>query len=119
MTALLVNQKKEEKDPIITFTIDYIESHYSKDLSLDIIADQMKITSGYLSSYFRDKTGIRFTDYLNEYRLNKAKTLLQETNFKIHEVSEKVGYQNVNSFIRIFKKMNGSTPSDFRRNIAR
>jgi YesN/AraC family two-component response regulator len=63
---------------------------------------------------FKDYTGGNFIDYLMEIRICKSKELLAETNGKIRDIAEAVGYANVNSFTRIFKKMTGLTPSEYR-----
>lgn len=112
--AKMLSVKRAEKDLIDAIT-DYMAEHYGSDLSLDFIADKFKLSSGYLSIYFKDKKGMNFSTYLNELRANKAIELLRETGLKIHEIANEVGYQNVNSFIRMFKKMNGLSPNEFRR----
>lgn len=112
----LIHNKKNEHDHITTFVSDYFEEHYSEDISLDIMGDKLNITGGYLSSYFKEKTGMNFSEYLNALRMDKAKQFLQNTDMKIHEIAEKVGYFNVNSFIRMFKKINGLTPGEYRKN---
>ena len=113
--AALIRQKKEATDPIANFVIQYIENHYSEDLSLDIVAEKLNITGAYLSTYFKEKTGINFSDYLNELRMNKAKQLLQSSDLRIQDVAARVGYHNVNSFIRMFKKVTGLSPGEFRK----
>ncbi|WP_168118830.1 helix-turn-helix domain-containing protein [Paenibacillus sp. HB172176] len=113
--CLLVQEKKAAKDDITSFVIAYVEEHYCEDISLDLIADQLNITRGYLSTYFKEKSGVNFVDYVMTYRMNKAKELLQQSNMKIQEASEKVGYMNVSTFIRVFKKHTGMTPGDFRK----
>jgi two-component system response regulator YesN len=112
-----IRKKKEEQDHIITFVFDYIENHYMDDLSLDMVAEKLKITGGYLSSYFKDKTGMNFSDYLNKLRIEKAKQFLQKPNLRVQDVAEHVGYNNVVSFIRMFKRITGQTPGEYRRNV--
>lgn len=111
----IIKENKSDKDQITSYVMDYIEENYAKDVSLEVVSDHLKISSGYLSAYFKEKTGINFSDYLNELRVNKAKDLLENTNLKIKEVSNRVGYYNVNSFIRMFKQCMGVTPGEFRK----
>lgn len=112
----LVREKKSRHDPVKDFVLDYIVSHYREDLSLESVADQLQMSRSYLSTYFRDKTGMTFTDYLNALRMSKAKELLGSTDhIRIGEVAAEVGYRNVNSFIRMFKKICGITPGEYRR----
>ncbi len=107
--------KKEEHDPILSVMIPYMEEHYAKDLSLDILADHLQLSSGYLSAYFKKKSGMNFIDYLNQVRMEKAKEMLENTGLKVQEVGEKVGYISANSFYRMFKKWTGMTPGDYRK----
>jgi two-component system response regulator YesN len=111
-------RKKSEADYITAFVTEYVESHYGEDISLELLADKLNITGAYLSTYFKEKNGINFSDYINAYRMNKAKELLELTNLKIQEISERVGYHNVNSFIRMFKKVTGIPPGEFRTEAA-
>ncbi|GAA3409611.1 helix-turn-helix domain-containing protein [Paenibacillus hodogayensis] len=110
-----IKQKKEARDPITSFVFDYLDTHYGDDLSLELLADKLNITGAYLSTYFKDKTGMNFSDYLNGMRVNIAKDMLQNSNLKIQDVAVQVGYQNVNSFIRMFKRYAGLPPGEFRK----
>ncbi|MDF2650675.1 MAG: AraC family transcriptional regulator, partial [Paenibacillus sp.] len=103
-SADLIKQTKEARDVITSFVYEYFENNYSEDISLDSVAEKMNITGGYLSSYFKEKTGKNFIDYLNEVRINKAKEILLQSNMKIQDIALRVGYQNMNSFNRMFKK---------------
>jgi two-component system, response regulator YesN len=111
----LVNQKKEERDSITTFVIEYLEKKYSGDITLELVSEKLNISSGYLSTYFKDKTGVNFLDYLNDLRIRKAKEMLLEPGSRIQDVARRAGYQNMNSFNRMFKKFSGITPSEFRK----
>ncbi|TJY44127.1 helix-turn-helix domain-containing protein [Cohnella pontilimi] len=110
-----IRSKKEKRDHITSFVFEYIEKHYQQDVSLDTLADKLGITRSYLSTYFKEKTGIYFVDYVNRVRINLAKELLMNTDIKIQEAAARVGYQNINSFNRMFKKFTGVTPSEYRK----
>ncbi|PYI56377.1 helix-turn-helix domain-containing protein [Paenibacillus flagellatus] len=110
-----IRLKKEERDPIVGFALEYIDGHYDEDVSLDTVAGKLGITGGYLSTYFKDKTGTNFVDRLNDVRIRHAMRLLLETDLRIQEIAERVGYQNMNSFYRMFKKFSGVTPTDYRK----
>lgn len=112
-----VNLHIPKEDYIIDFVKGYIEDHYDTDIYLDLLSDKLNITGTYLSSYFKSKTGINFNDYLNDYRIKQAAEVLRDTSLKIKEVGEKVGIPNQNTFIRLFKKYKGETPSEYRKNI--
>lgn len=114
-TCKLIKEKKSETDHITGSVIQYIEDHYQEDISLDLLADHLSLSRGYLSTYFKEKTGTNFVDYVISYRINKAKEILLNTDLKVQEVSQLVGYSNVSTFIRVFKKLTGLTPGDFKK----
>ncbi|WP_159887212.1 helix-turn-helix domain-containing protein [Paenibacillus puerhi] len=113
--AQAIGDKNENKDPVIEFVKDYLDHHLSEDVSLDLMADKLHLSRGYLSTYFKDKTGMNFSDYLHSVRIRKAQSLLLDLELKIHEIAMELGYQNVNSFIRMFKRYAGVTPGEYRK----
>lgn len=108
-------QRPKEQDTMIQFVMEYLEANLEADITLDLLADKLHITPGYLSTYFKSKTGQNFSDYLNTMRMQQAKVMLQSPQYKIKDIAAKVGYQNVNSFIRMFKRYAGITPGEYRR----
>jgi two-component system response regulator YesN len=115
-SALLqIKEKKEKHNHIINFVTSYVETNFSKDFTLESVADKLNITGGYLSTYFKEKTGVNFNDYVNQMRIQIAQNQLVQTNLKIQEIASNVGYQNLNSFNRMFRKFSGVTPSDYRK----
>jgi two-component system, response regulator YesN len=111
-----IRDKRDRKDAITTFVMDYVNDHLANEIYLDILADKLQISSGYLSTYFKEKTGINLMEYVNEARIKRATVLLVESQLKIQEVAEAVGYRNITSFNRMFKKYTGLKPSDYRKN---
>lgn len=93
-----------------------IESNYHQVLSLNFIAQSIGITPQYLSRIFVKETGKNFSDYITGYRIEKAKKLMQNTDLKIYEISEKVGYPDVKYFSTLFKKITGESPNSYRYN---
>jgi len=114
-SALLVKELKDKRDHIIEFVYEYLEKNYDKEITLDAVADKLNISRSYLSTYFKEKTGDYFVDYVNLVRINKAKVLLLEPDIRIQDAAQSAGYQNINSFNRMFKKLTGFTPSEFRK----
>lgn len=110
-----IQERQENKEDWIEFVIDYLNKNYDKEISQEMIADRLNITTSYLSTYFKEKTGTNFKDYLNHLRMNKAKELLATTDSKIQDISGLVGYQNKNPFIRMFRKHTGMTPTEYRK----
>ena len=93
----------------------FIDLNFSNcDLALSLVADRFGLSVPYLSKLFKENMEMNFTDYLVEKRMAAAMELLENTRFKVNEIAGKVGYQNIHSFIRIFKSHTGRTPSEFR-----
>lgn len=95
-------------------TIDYIGAHYDEPISLKQIAGLCDINTSYLGQVFRKTTNESFTNYVNRYRIEKAKELLAQTTLKVYEISEKVGFTDYHYFLKIFKKITGFVPTDTR-----
>ncbi|MFD0960520.1 helix-turn-helix domain-containing protein [Paenibacillus chungangensis] len=112
VTSQLPERRQEDW---IAFVIDYLNQNYDKEISQEMIADNMNITTSYLSTYFKEKIGINFKDYLNQLRMSKAKELLASTDQKIQDIASQVGYQSKNPFIRMFRKYTGLTPTEYRK----
>lgn len=94
----------------------YISSYYENpDLSLGEVAEYVGLNEKYFTSKFSKETGESFMNYLIGLRMQKAKELLKTTTFKIYEIAEMVGYRNVESFNRVFKKYYGISPLQYRK----
>lgn len=89
--------------------------YYYTGITLEEIASRLCITPGYLSLQFHKETGIKFSDFIREFRINKAKELLISSHMKIFEVAERVGYSDAKYFSRVFKECTGQLPADYRR----
>jgi two-component system response regulator YesN len=99
---------------------EYIQRNFTKDISLDSVAQAVSISPYYFSKLFKEETGTNFSDYLTELRINRAKQLLDEDpDRNIKEISIESGYSNPNYFSRIFKKWTGSTPTERRQETQR
>ncbi|WP_080836249.1 helix-turn-helix domain-containing protein [Cohnella massiliensis] len=92
---------------------ELLRESYRSDISLDSCADRLKISPFILSKMFKEIVGVNFIDYLTDIRLEKARELLRDTDLKISEVAESVGYQH-SYFNRLFKKKEGVTPTHYR-----
>ncbi len=93
------------------------ESYTDSSLSLNNISDYVKTNPSYLSKLFKECTGQHFVDYLNGYRIGKAKLLLTATDLTIKEIGFKTGFNSIQSFIRVFKKFAGVTPGQYRDSV--
>lgn len=95
--------------------LEYITHYYREDLYLERIADQFSMNPKYLSRLFKEKTGINMTEYINMVRITKAKELLTDTDLNIIHIGEEVGFENRTTFFRVFKKMEGVSPNEYRK----
>jgi len=95
--------------------LDYIHDNYSDPtLSLSRVASAFFLNASYLGQRFRLQTGVKFTDYLNQYRIVKACDLLLKTQYLTYEISEMVGFANINYFHRVFKRITGVGTEEYR-----
>ncbi|NOU63944.1 response regulator [Paenibacillus sp. LMG 31461] len=93
----------------------YIHQNLSKDVTLQSISEHVYLHAVYLSKIYKEITGLNLSEYILHARMEEAKRLLEKTSFKIYEITEKVGYQSPQHFIRRFKKYYGVTPDIFRK----
>ena len=94
-----------------------IERDYGKKIGILEIAEQMEVSSNYLSTVFRRETQYSVNEYLNGVRLKHAKRLLRDTNLKVYEIAEQVGFSDTYYFSSVFKKHVGVTPSEYRNSV--
>jgi AraC-like DNA-binding protein len=96
--------------------ISLIHAGYTNlDFSIQGVAEQLGITIASLSQYFKDNTGITITQYITDLKFNKAKQLLSENDKPLKDIISEIGYYDVSSFIRKFKKHFGITPNEYRK----
>lgn len=91
----------------------YIEQNYMQDISLEKCAEVTGISYTYLSRSFKKETGMRFVEFLNRCRVNKAKSLLVRKDIPMREIAQRSGFRNYNYFFKVFKEMEGMTPTEF------
>ncbi len=120
--ARLIEQvrKQSASNSMIQEVRIFIEEHYhNPDMSLTYIGEQFHIKSNYMSRLFKEATGENFVDYLARIRIQEAMRLLRETELPVQEITGLVGYSHYVSFNRVFKKIAGATPGDYRREAVR
>ncbi|MDR9855099.1 helix-turn-helix domain-containing protein [Paenibacillus sp. VCA1] len=92
----------------------YIQNHYNEELSIEYFAEQMNMSAGHFSRMFKEEVGEKYVEYIAKYRISKAKQFLLETDLKIDDIAEQIGYWGRNSFIRNFRRYEGITPAKYR-----
>ncbi|MCK9861695.1 response regulator [Paenibacillus sp. ATY16] len=110
---------KQQANPYVNSiqqAIDYIEDHYlDSDLSIKQVAENIHLNPSYLSTLFKKETGETFTGYVNKLKLQKAQVLLRNTDMKISEICQTVGFEDSTYFSSVFKKHFRISPSEFRQ----
>ncbi|HIS57409.1 MAG TPA: helix-turn-helix transcriptional regulator [Candidatus Fimimorpha excrementavium] len=114
---LVQNHAMKGYSPVIKDIISYIDFHYAEDLSLSFFADQFNLTKTYLSGLFKKEVKITLTDYIHQIRIRRAITLINSSSLSISTIASACGYQDINYFIRVFKKMNGVSPKQYQKMI--
>ena len=92
-----------------------IDFHYSEYLSLSVIARALNVNASYLSSQFKKMTGSTVTEYINSTRIKHALPLLAQSNRSIEDIAASCGFDDMNYFARVFKKVQGISPSAYRK----
>lgn len=118
----LISTVEQEPSPGIATKTDtiteikkFIYDNFNKDISLTELASRFFMNPSYLSQMFKEKTGDTYVNYVMKLRINKAKELLKSTDMKIYEICEKVGYSDTNYFSKLFEKLEGCRPRDYKK----
>ncbi len=104
-----------EKNHLVELAKEYMADHYYENLTLVEVAQKVGITSGYLSTLFSQTLNKGFVDCLNELRIDHACTYLQQNYLKTYEIAYKVGFNDEKYFSKVFKKVTGQSPSEYRK----
>ncbi len=103
------------KSKVIKNALKYIYSNYSTITGLSEVADHVGLSSEYLSRLFKKETGVNFSVFLNEYKLDQAKELLLSTDMKLYEIVQETGFSSLSYFSRKFKEKFDKTPFEYRK----
>lgn len=101
-------------DKAIDIALHYIQAHYAEDLSLEKIASVVFLNPAYFSLLFKQKTGQGYKDYVTSLRLEQAKTLLTNSELKLADIADRIGYNDVRHFTQMFRKKYDMTPTEYR-----
>lgn len=116
--AILSNQvfiqQENSEPPVIARARNYIHEHQTEELSLGQVAKAVNMSSFYFCKMFKKVTGINFTDYVARVRIEKSKNLLLNPNLRVSEIAFEVGFQSLTHFNRVFKKLIGQSPTEYR-----
>jgi AraC-like DNA-binding protein len=103
-----------QKEAYLKKTFQYIESNYSRNISISEIAQNINLNKNYFSNFFKDNIGLSPQEYLINYRINKACELMKNPLLSISDIARSVGYNDALGFSKIFKKLKGQSPKKYR-----
>ncbi|QYR21082.1 response regulator [Paenibacillus sp. sptzw28] len=95
----------------------YIAEHFQKDITLEMISKEVKLSPFYISKLFKEQFGVNYIDFLTECRIEKAKSLMNRPDVPLKEIAFEAGYNDPNYFSKVFKKMCGVSPTEYRNRI--
>ena len=125
MTAITNERKDDDEDEepapaydrMIDNVISDIRDHYTEDISLTSLAAKYNISMGHLSKMIKDRLQVNFSDYIASLRIQRAKELLRDESISIQEIAEIVGYNDYFYFTKVFKRVEGISPSKYRKEL--
>ena len=116
--SVMDSNDNSTRDSILEDILYYIDNNYNKNIKLETIAPLFGYNSAYLGKLFTKAIGENFNSYVDHRRIEHSKKLLERQNIKVYEVSEQVGYKNVDYFHKKFKKYVGISPAEYRRQLS-
>ena len=110
----IVVQLNNAEPPMITRAKEFIKQNHAEELSLGQVAKAVNTSTFYFCKMFKKGTGLNFTEYVSRVRIESAKNLLLNPNLRISEIAYQVGFQSLTHFNRVFKKVVGESPTEYR-----
>ncbi|WP_180271121.1 helix-turn-helix domain-containing protein [Fredinandcohnia onubensis] len=116
--AIEISNMNSDKLPkTVERILEYVDNHFQNDISLNDVADWIGLSTTYISKVIKETTGKSYLEYVNSKRIERAKLLLASTNLTSKEIGFKVGFNNIQTFMRVFKKYEGITPGQYREKV--
>lgn len=116
--SMLSNQiavrQENQEPPVIARARAYIEAHQGEDISLGQVARAVNTSTFYFCKIFKKGTGLNFTEFVSRVRIERSKNLLLNPNLRVSEIAYEVGFQSLTHFNRVFKKIVGTAPTEYR-----
>lgn len=104
-----------EEHSVIDLILNYIHQHYAEDITRTTLSDLVYLNADYMARLFKKQTQKSIVNYITEYRIEKAKELLNSPDIPVATVASKVGYGNYSYFSKLFKDLTGYTPNEYRK----
>lgn len=111
-----LGSEQEKHNHFVREAQEYIAEHYAEDILQSDVAERLGISGGYLSTLFSQNLNCKFVDYLNQVRIEHACTYLKQNFFKTYEIAYRVGFRDEKYFSKVFKKIKGVSPKEYRTN---
>lgn len=118
MDAAPASSASDTHRRLVDQAIAYMKEHFSTELRLEDVAMQSFVSKHHFSRLFREVTGTRFSDYIQQLRIDQAVLLLRTTEKKVVDIAAECGFHDLKNFYVIFRKQLGCTPGDYRKNQA-
>ena len=110
----LAVQQTCAEPPIVARVKEFVRTHQEEEITLSMVARAVHTSTFYLCKIFKKTTGMCFTEFVSRTRIEKARELLLRPNLRVSEVAYEVGFQSLTHFNRVFKKLVGASPTEFR-----
>lgn len=117
LCELFQERKKDHKNHIVTNVKKYIATNINKHLSLNDVSDAFGISPNYLSQLFKKYNDMGFNEYVTWLKVQEAKTMLTDSNMKVYEIADTLGFESAFYFSKVFKKVEGISPSEYQNKI--
>ena len=114
---LVQTYSRERYSSVVRDCLNFVDFHYMEPLSLEGLATKYAVNKNYLSSRFSREVGMTLTDYINLTRVRRSFKLLNTTSMSMQDIAESCGFSDANYYTRIFRKINGSTPNEYRKSL--
>lgn len=108
------HEQKETTPPVISKIKEYLTENYADDLTLERLSQSFFLSKSYLQKQFKKYIGISPWDYLLQLRMTEGKRLLRTSDFSVHEIAWRVGFNDVSYFVQVFRNLEKITPLQYR-----
>ena len=107
-------KKRSDTYPFVTKAIGYVNKHYTENINMTIVANQVSVNYTWFSEKFKEQTGVNFNDYLKRLRIEESERLLEKGCYKVYEVAERSGFGDVKYFMKTFRDATGMSPTEWK-----
>ncbi len=114
---LVQTYSRERYSGIVRGVLNFVDFHYMEPVTLESLANKYAVNKNYLSTRFHKEVGMTVTDYINLTRVRRSLKLLSGTSLSMPEIAERCGFSDANYYTRTFKKVHGTTPTEYRRSL--